>query len=422
MAVTIHRAQYVLKQPDLLLVNAAVSVGENGYIIQADSQNSMSSSSATQVVDWGSAILLPGFINAHAHLELTDLHNRLTDFTSFTDWILQLIRQRQSWTTESYKASVEKGYQLSSAAGTTLVGDITSSGVGWNAVPGNILRRVVFEEVLSLSPDRIEPILEHLIDIFHDAEVQTQKIHGVSPHAPYSVSAELYRRTAELARNQQRLLTTHAAETNAELEFLLSATGEFKDFLIKMGAFPNDWQPPKASPIAYLDSLNVLSPSCLLVHCNYLDDDSILRIARSRSSVVYCPRSHSFFGHENHPIRQLLDSQINVALGTDSLASNSSLSILDEMRHLYAHRQDISPEEIFKAATVNGAIALNFDHILGRLEPGYLADMAVLALPQNMHSNGLLHQILEGTGECLATIVNGRIAWQKTENYSSFRT
>lgn len=412
---TIHRAKYVLRRPDLLLENAAVSISEDGHILQVDSWNSLRSISAAEVVDWGTAILMPGLINAHAHLELTDLHNRLNNFTSFTDWVLQLIRQRQTWTSENYKASAGKGAQLSLASGTTLVGDITSSGVGWDAIPGDQLRRVVFEEVLSLSPDRAAPVLEHLKNLFNCAEVRTRQIHGISPHAPYSTGAELYGRASELARSQKRLMATHVAETEAELQFLLTATGEFRDFLTTIGALPDDWQPPKASPIAYLDSLNVLGPSCLLIHCNYLDNESILRIAKTRSSVVYCPRSHSFFGHKNHPIRKLLDSGINVALGTDSLASNHSLSILDEMRHLFANRKDLSPQEIFQLATANGALALSFGGILGRLEPGYLADMTVLSLPQPLHSKFLLSQILEGAGECLATIVEGGTAWQKTD-------
>jgi aminodeoxyfutalosine deaminase len=414
MTPTIHRAKYVLKHPDFLLENAAVSISEDGHILQVDSWNSIHSVSAAEVVDWGTAILLPGLINAHAHLELTDLHNRVNGFTSFTDWILKLIRQRQSWSSENYQASTEKGAQLSLASGTTLVGDISSSGVGWNAISGNDLRRVVFEEVLSLFPDRAEPLLAHLSNFFDCAEVRPRQIHGISPHAPYSAGSELYCRVVAHARNQKRLIATHVAETEAELQFLLEATGEFRDFLTAIGSLPIDWKPPKLSPIAYLDSLNVLGPSCLLIHCNYLDEKSILRIAKSHSSVVYCPRSHSFFGHKNHPIRQLLDAGINVALGTDSLASNNSLSILDEMRYLYANRKDISPREIFLAATVNGAMSLSFGGILGRLESGCPADMAVLALPQNLSLKAMLSQILEGAGERVATIIEGGIAWQKT--------
>jgi cytosine/adenosine deaminase-related metal-dependent hydrolase len=422
MTPILHRAKYVLKHPDLIMENAAVSISESGRILQVDSWKSLHSVSATEVVDWGTAMLMPGLINAHAHLELTDLHNKVNGFTSFTDWILKLIRQRQTWTLENYCASAEKGVQLLLASGTTLVGDISASGVGLNAVSSNNLRRVVFEEVLSLYPDRVEPILAHIDNLLSCTEVRLRQIHGISPHAPYSTGSELYCRTAELARSQKRLLATHVAETEAELQFLLLGIGEFRDFLTTIGALPDDWKPPKKSPIAYLDSLNFLGPSCLLIHCNYLDQESMMRIAKSHSNVVYCPRSHSFFGHKNHPIRQLLDYGINVALGTDSLASNHSLSILDEMRHLFANRKDISPREIFLAATVNGARALGFGGILGCLEPGCLADMAVLSLPQNLSLKGMLPLVLEGAGESAATIVEGGIAWRNDDFKNSSRT
>jgi cytosine/adenosine deaminase-related metal-dependent hydrolase len=139
------------------------------------------------------------------------------------------------------------------------------------------------------------------------------------------------------------------------------------------------------------------------------------RILKAGSSVVYCPRSHDFFGHEEHPVRQLLDLGINVALGTDSLASNTSLSMLDEIRHLFRNRKDLRPDEIIRAATLTGAAALNHGGSLGRLKPGYRADMAVLEVPQNLGARQLAAQILEGAGDCAATIVQGRLAWQKAD-------
>jgi cytosine/adenosine deaminase-related metal-dependent hydrolase len=180
-----------------------------------------------------------------------------------------------------------------------------------------------------------------------------------------------------------------------------------------MGVLPPDWKPPQLHPISYLDSLDVLGPFCLLVHCNYLDQNALSKISSSQSTVIYCPRSHDFFGHEDHPVRKLLDMGINVALGTDSLASNDSLSMLDEMRFLFGKRKDLKPEEILRAATANGAAALNCHNTLGLLRSGYSADMAVLEVPPTLNSRQLLAQVLEGAGECVATIIQGQMAWRK---------
>jgi cytosine/adenosine deaminase-related metal-dependent hydrolase len=208
------------------------------------------------------------------------------------------------------------------------------------------------------------------------------------------------------------VLTTHLAETKAELEFLADGTGEFREFLGAINALPPGWKPPALPPVLYLDKMGVLGPSTLLVHCNYLDETSIRKLKETQTSVVCCPQSHAFFNHDEHPIRQLLGVGVNVALGTDSLASNNSLSMIDEMRFLFNKRKDLGSGDIFRAATVNGAKALNLDKVAGRLEPGYWADFAVLGLPGQINPQNLLEQILEGAGECIATIVEGKISWQ----------
>jgi cytosine/adenosine deaminase-related metal-dependent hydrolase len=416
MIKAVYTAKYVLAEPTVLLQNAAIHVSDTGRISRIETWKGPTDNPAAGLTDWGSAVLTPGFVNAHAHLELTSFHNRVTQFATFTDWISQLIDRRRRWTQDRFLRSAKEGAKLCLASGTTMVGDITSSGVGWEATRSERLRRVVFEEVIALSPGQANPAVSQLKLLFEQADSNPLLIHGVSPHAPYSVSPKLYRRLAKLAQSEGKLLATHVAETRAEIEFLRTGAGEFRDFLFRIGVLPTDWKPPRLSPVIYLDSLGVLGRSCLLIHCNYLDQESIKRIAKTNCTVVYCPRSHAFFGHEKHPVRQLLDRHINVALGTDSLASNSSLSMIDEMRFLFKTRKDLKPEEIFRAATLNGAAALNCGGSLGRLRRSYWADMAVFKLPPNLGSRKLLDQILEGAGECIATIVGGRIAWQKSSS------
>lgn len=413
MTKIIHRAKFVLAEPDLLLQNAAVHISGSGHISHIGVWQDPVPDPGTEVVDWGSAVIIPGLVNAHTHLELTSFHDQLTHFDSFTDWVSQLIHQQRTWTREQFLSSAKEGARLSLASGTTLAGDITSSGVGWEATKDVILRRVVFEELIALSNDQADQTISQLRLTLKQADSDPLLTHGLSPHAPYSVSPNLYQQTAGLARSQEMLLTTHVAETKSELQFLQAGTGEFRDFLNRMGVLPPDWEPPQMHPISYLDSLGVLGRFCLLVHCNYLDQNALSKISNSHSTVIYCPRSHEFFGHEDHPVRKLLDLGINVALGTDSLASNASLSMLDEMRFLFGKRKDLKPDEILRAATVNGAAALNCHNTLGLLRNGYSADMAVLELPPALNSRQLLAQVLEGAGECVATIVQGQIAWRK---------
>ena len=175
-----------------------------------------------------------------------------------------------------------------------------------------------------------------------------------------------------------------------------------------MKSLPENWTPPGLDPVSYLEQSGVLESPVLLIHCNYLDGDSMRKILSSRSSVVYCPRSHNFFGHTNHPVRELLDLGVNVALGTDSLASNDSLSVLDEMRFLFQSRKDLKAEEIFRMATLNGAAALGFGSTLGRLRRGHWADLTVLRLAEMIpapRTSCLKFWKVRANGE--ATVVRG---------------
>ncbi len=327
------------------------------------------------MVDWGSAVIMPGLVNAHAHLELTCLQGRLVRFSSFCDWLSQLILQRRQWKREDYIESARRGCEMAVNSGTTLIGDISASGVSWEALRSTRLRKVVFEEALSFLPERAGEILASLEDRLNKREPDALLCPGISPHAPYSVSAQLFRPLCALARRTSLPLAIHAAETQEELE-----------------------------------NLGILESPVLLIHCNYLDPESMAIILRSRSSVVYCPRSHAFFGHAEHPVRKLLDLGINVALGTDSLASNDSLSLLDEMRFLYRVRKDLKSCEIFRMATLNGAAALGFGASAGRLRCGYWADMTVIELTGETGPKNLTAQIVEGNGKWYATIVQGETA------------
>lgn len=417
MVRTIHKARFVIVEPDLVLEEAAVHVCDPGRICRVEPWQGQPSGPAAELVDWGSSVIMPGFVNAHTHLELTRLHNELTPPGSFTAWLTEVVRRRRDWTREEYVESARKGARMALASCTTLVGDVSASGLTKGALSGEKLRKVIFEEALALAPEGAGPALAALETRVTPDEADPLLTSGASPHAPYSVSPQLYRGAAELARRKSIPLATHLAETRAELELLRTGTGEFRDFLTRLEVMPSGWMPPGLAPVLYLDSLGVLDHSPLLIHCNYLDEDSIARILSRRCSVAYCPRSHAYFGHEKHPIRRLLDAGINVALGTDSLASNDSLSMLDEMRFLCRNRKDLKSDEIFRSATLNGAAALGFGGVLGRLRRGYWADIAILSLPEGTSAKHLINQILEGAGECAATLVRGEIAWKRQSEH-----
>ena len=238
MRQTVHKAKYILAEPDLLLENASIHVSKNGHISDIKSQKRRAANHDEGVFDWGAAVIMPGLVNAHTHLELTYLQNRILQFDSFPDWISQLIGQRRLWTQERFLLSAGEGARLSLAAGTTLVGDITSSGASLDALRDERLRGVIFEETVAFLPTQASDALAQLTQRLSRTNPDLMTAHGVSPHAPYSVSPELYKRTAGLARRQGRLLATHAAETKEEIQLMLEGTGEFREFLRSMRLLP----------------------------------------------------------------------------------------------------------------------------------------------------------------------------------------
>src|SRR5881296_1444879 len=143
---TIHRAKYVLAEADLLFQDSAVHVADPGRISRVEPWQGASSNQETEVVDWGSAVIIPGLVNAHTHLELTCFREQLKEFPRFTDWAMELIRRRRKWSREDYLSSVKRGAEESLSSGTTLLGDISASRVSWEVLKLSKLRKVVFEE------------------------------------------------------------------------------------------------------------------------------------------------------------------------------------------------------------------------------------------------------------------------------------
>ena len=209
---------------------------------------------------------------------------------------------------------------------------------------------------------------------------------ALSPHAPYSTSADIYRECVASGLS----VCTHVAETEEELEFLSSGTGAFVDYLEAFGISTAGWSPPELTPVQYMGTLGILRRNSVLVHCNYLTDADVATLAESCASVVFCPRSHHYFYHTDHPVMRLVEKGINVAIGTDSLASNWSLSLLDELKFLARTQPCIRPETL-----INGRYGLTgrayisrckgtwLMEEVGRLEKDWQADIIAVQIPND---------------------------------------
>lgn len=392
----IIKAKYLISTPESCIENGAVAV-TGTKIHRVGAWGEMASLPGVEkIIDLGNAVIMPGLINTHTHLDLSNLHNRITPTSNFTHWVLQVIGARMRWKDEDYVSSIEKGVKYSIESGVTTVADISHTGHAFSVLKKSSLRKVVYKEIIGLKPEQAADIIKKLKEELPQIKTDELLSVGLSPHAPYSVSRELYQASCGFAGESRLPVCTHLAETQDEIKFLAKGTGTFPTFLRQIRALPDDWKPPGTTPVRYLNELGIINNRTLLIHCNYVSDEDIAIIQSSGASVAFCPGSHRFFGHTNHPVRRFLDADINVGIGTDSLASNDSLSVLDELKILSANhilsphtcsgnsRRDAcaTHQTLISMATVNGAKAIGLESQVGQLREGFEADICGVGLPE----------------------------------------
>lgn len=341
------------------------------------------------VEDFGEAAILPGFVNCHSHLEITSMRGSLDDVEhDFTAWLLKLNAMREALSEEEIIAAATAGAVEGAQAGVTCFGDIGRYGrAGLEALKKVGLRGVVFQETEFSPEDKTaDAYLKKLIakfEVLRADETDLVKV-GLSPHSPYTVGPQLFRLITEFAVAHDVKLTIHAAESADEDQLLKKGVGFFTEVYKKYGV---EWTSPHCSSIEYLDRLGVLGAKPLLAHCICISDSDIDLIKNSGSAIAHCPRSNAKFGHGYAPFEQFLDAGLSVGLGSDSVASNNTCDMLEESRfaalaarNRAGSKRFISAREMLEAATLGGARALGLDKVVGTIEAGKQADLAVVSL------------------------------------------
>jgi len=334
-------------------------------------------------LEFGNAVVTPGFVNAHTHLELTHLAGRVLPTRNFPSWLARLVAAtgNDPPTKECVQRAVADGVAQSLNAGVTTVGDITRNPFATRgAIAETPIRAVSFGEVIAIGTRR--HLLTERIEAALNRDHESHRLQiALSPHAPYTVEPDGLRRCARLAENQCVPLCIHAAETSDEAEFTRDASGAFAEHLRTLGVWDRAIPASGLAPIPLLQTCGLLTPRTVLAHANYLSDADIDRVARSRASVAFCPRTHAAFKHTAHRYPKMLDAGVNVCVATDSLASNPSLSILDELRFLHKNDPQISCDQLLTMGTLAPAKALGLQKHVGSITPGKDADLVVIPLP-----------------------------------------
>jgi 5-methylthioadenosine/S-adenosylhomocysteine deaminase len=361
------------------------------------------------------AVLMPGLVNLHAHLELPPLLDAVRA-PAFPDWVLNLVRTKRELTANDYASAAAQNIKTLIRSGTTTVGEICTHGLSPELLKQSGLRAVIYHEMISIAPSSFVPRPSSLVP--HLPSLATRPLSslvkaGISPHAPYTVSKAVLIMTGEISRKKNLRLAMHVAESRDEIRLLQGKKSGFEK-LYRAAGWDPAWAPSADSSIQYLHDLGLLGRNFLAVHAVHATDSDIRLIRKTRASVAHCPRSNRETRVGKMSLRKFLDAGVIVGLGTDSLASSPSLNMWDEMRYAYrVHRRDgVSALDVFTLATTGGAAALGMDKETGSLEPGKRADVIAVRLPKKK-SGDPYSGLLGETESCIMSVVNGKIIWME---------
>ena len=368
-----------------------------------------------EVTDLGDAILLPGLINAHCHLDYTDMAGLIPPPKIFSDWIKSIVALKANWSYTDFAESWLNGAGQLLRHGVTTVVDI-------EAVPE------LLPEVWHDTPLRVLSCLELISiksrlaarELVEQAAAKAASLNdplksaALSPHAPYTTSPELVRLAADISRQRRWPLTMHVAESAEEFAMFTQRAGPLHDWLRPQRDMSDC---TGASPVQWLEQHGALAENFLAVHVNHLAEGDAALLARRRVSVVHCPRSHAYFAHARFPLDALQQAGVNIYLGTDSLASVRKqrnepleLDLFAEMRSFAESEPAWSPEAILQLATVNAARALGRSGELGELCAGAAADL--VAIPGSAGAADPFTQVLAHRGPVTALMIAGKWVWK----------
>jgi cytosine/adenosine deaminase-related metal-dependent hydrolase len=348
----------------------------------------------------GAGVLSAALIDAHAHLDLSALHARVPAAAGFLAWVRRLVEVRRSLPASELERSALLAARGLLATGTGAVGDIDSTGVCEELSKRVALRHVVYREILDVGDaSRASAALAR---VRRPLEESANRMEGLSPHAPHTVSPQLLARAARLLRKRRRRqplpVTIHWSETSEEVEWMEGGGGPWSE-LLKLS--------PRRSGLDLIEEVGLLGPETSLVHGNHSRPREIERIAASGAVLVHCPGSHAFFGREHSPVAKWIEQGARVALGTDSLASNDELDMRREMQLLRGREPGLSPAAVWSLATEGGARALNWPGLLGKIEAGARADLCFFRTRADGRE-ALLEELTAGRPEVGAVWIGGK--------------
>lgn len=328
---------------------------------------------ADDEIDLGQVAVLPALVNAHTHLELSWMRDRIPETDDFNEWLRTIIelKTRAAEHGDAVAQAVHAAIREARRFGTGLVGDVTNTLSTSRPLEEHGFAGVVFHELLGFRHEDAASVMEQSETRLGKAPQSEMLRHSVAPHAPYSVSPALFGLIREaLGRDPLARSTVHLGESAGEIEFLRSGTGPCRLGLERLGKWDPSWATPQCSPVQYLERLGFLDERILVVHGVQFGEAELKTIAASGATLVTCPRGNVRTGAGSPPIEEFFDSGVRIAVGTDSLASVPDLNLFSELAEMRRLAPAVPARMLLETATINGARALGFDADFGTIDAG----------------------------------------------------
>jgi len=356
----------------------AVNVRDGVLAAVGPPRDVLRDSGDTELRDLGDAIVLPGLVNAHTHLELSYMGADRPTGGSYVNWLEGLLERRAVEDPVAARLAAERARDALIARGTVAVGDICNDTWIADIWSDRPVGGMLFHELVRLdeegSAERFETAREHLAARPAPDGWRWRAV----PHAPHTTSLTLMRALAEQARRERAPLSVHLAESAGETQLLAGDGGPLLEFFERRGFLGAAFAAPRCSPFERLEAAGIPGPGALLIHCVHLSGGEIERLGQSGATIVTCPRSNAYLGVGLAPVPALLDAGARLALGTDSLASAPDLDLFAEMSALRDAHPGLDPAVIVRAATQGGASALGLANSFGTIEPGKSSRLTVV--------------------------------------------
>lgn len=421
-------ARYVLPVNGPHIDDGAVLVQGSEIVAVGTSSELVAAYPDEEVVDYGLAALMPGFVDLHTHLEYS-VFRGVVDDLPYSRWKMEVSRREEFLDEEDWADSAVLGAVEAIRSGITTIADITNTGASLGAARDSGLRGVIYREVSTMDARAVDDVVAEGFDDIACWEQQTGSDRltiGIAPHGPYACHPRLFQTVAEAVGSSDRHVAIHLAGSHDEYDFVRYGSSPLaQDFRLQSGWENEPWMPTGVSPVRYVYQWGVLDlPNVMAVHCVHVDAEDIDVLQHTDVAVAHCPRCNAKLGMGIAPLGEFITHGLRVGIGTDSPASNSTIDFFEEMRvglliqrSLRGEQGFFSAKPLVEMATRGAAQALKLDRLVGTLEPGKKADVIAVDLSQSWQVptqnpyGALVHTCSQE--DVLMTMVDGKMLYDR---------